>query len=96
LTGWHTAHPGTVVTVGNDPAPPAVPEPPGELAHALLKPLPGHTDQDVVASLHAAGAVNVSRLAAGFISARASHAAFDSLRQIASVQIKPRQHLRAA
>jgi hypothetical protein len=59
-----------------------------------VEPLAGHTDEEVADRLRGAGAAKVSALAPGFLSARASRAVLDSLRDIATVTPKATKGMR--
>jgi hypothetical protein len=60
----------------------------------MVEPLPGHTDDEVVALLQRSGATQISILAPGFISARAQPGALEALQSIAEVREKPRSQIR--
>ncbi len=67
----------------------------GIIYSVTVEPLPGHTDEEIVARLAEIGATEVKILAAGFISARASRESMRRLEDIAAVQIKPTKQLRS-
>jgi hypothetical protein len=71
-----------------EPAAPA-----GELS-VMLEPLPGHSDDEVVARLEDLGASKVSVLAPGFISAHALADALDAVQEIADVHVKALKQIR--
>lgn len=52
-----------------------------------VEPLPGHSDEEVVASLKSCGASGVKILAPGFISATADHTSLKRLKKIAAVHL---------
>lgn len=62
-----------------------------ELLPVMLEPLPGHSDQEVVAWLTREGARDVMVLAPGFISALMRRAVLKAAEVIAYVHIKPRK-----
>jgi hypothetical protein len=63
---------------------------------ALVKPLPGHTDQEVMAALAEMGATEVGMVAGGIVSTHAPVAVLEAISRIAVVQIKPLHKLRLA
>ncbi len=63
---------------------------------AMLEPLPGHSDEEVVESLRNAGALAVRILTPGFISAKASRAALSAIEAIAYVHPKRQKQTRVA
>jgi hypothetical protein len=63
---------------------------------AMLEPLPGHSDEEVVESLRNAGALAVKILTPGFISAKASRAALRNIEAIAYVHPKRQKQTRVA
>jgi hypothetical protein len=65
-----------------------------ELLSALIKPLPGHTDEEVILALNELGASQVKPLGAGFISVNAHRSILDAIGRLAAVEIKPLQQFR--
>jgi hypothetical protein len=59
-----------------------------DLLHVLAEPLPGRSEEDVVRHLDEAGAVDVTILAPGFISAVVPADKVDHVGQVASVTEK--------
>lgn len=53
-----------------------------------LEPIPGHSDEEVVESLHELGASNIQVLAPGFISAQADGDCLRQVEDIAYVHVK--------
>ena len=61
---------------------------------AILEPLPGHSDKEIVTSLQKLGASKVEVLSPGFISAKASGKILKLFNKIASVHLKRDSQLR--
>ena len=55
----------------------------------MVEPLPGHSDEEVAAALRNSGAESVQVLAPGFISAQASGACLQKVKDIAEIHPKP-------
>lgn len=55
-----------------------------------IEPLPGHSDEEVVAFLEESGASDITVLAPGFISAQADGQALSKVEEIASIHVKTR------
>jgi hypothetical protein len=72
----------------------ALDETSNELLNVMLEPYPGQADEEVMASLQAAGAEEVQLLAPGFISAQARPAALKAIESQAHIHVKARKQLR--
>ena len=59
----------------------------------LLRPLPGHDDDEVMRSLRELGASEVELLAPGFISANVPASAREAAEQLARVEVKARKSM---
>jgi hypothetical protein len=62
----------------------------------ILEPLPGHEDEEIVASLEEAGVNDITILAPGYISAHAMPEALKAVEEIADIHVKPRKQPRAS
>ena len=72
----------------------ALDEAANELLNVMIEPYPENADEEVVASLQAAGAVKVELLAPGFISAQAHPQTLKAIEALAQIHVKPLKQLR--
>jgi len=65
------------------------------LISALVEPLPGHSDDEVIDALQRAGAKDVALLSPGFISAIVGAVSIPLLERVASVHPKRQSQMRS-
>jgi hypothetical protein len=67
----------------------------GDVIAVTVEPRPGHSDEQVISALQSVGAIDITPLAPGFISARVAVPALSGMRQVAYVHAKPLNQLHA-